>query len=71
MLAHHSITNALVDAIGYCSRQHPDNPKSSVEKQQDKREQQEMTNELDSIRVDGDGENAIEGAIDMLSQSSS
>ena len=71
MLAHHSITNALVEALGYSTRHHPDNPKPAEEKQQDKREQQDMTGELDAIRVDGEGGNAVEGAMDMLSQDSS
>lgn len=64
------MTNALVDAIGYSSRHHPDNPKPEGQKQQDKKEQQEMTNELDSIRVEGEGGNTLDNTADMLSQAS-
>lgn len=70
MLAHHSITDALMDAIGYSSRHHPDNPKPKEEKKQDKKEQQDLASELESVRVEGGGGNAVEGAIDMLSQTS-
>ena len=71
MLAHHSITEALVEAIGYASRHHPSNPKPEAEKRQDKKEQDTMADELESIRVDGAGGGAVEGAIDLLSQGSS
>lgn len=69
MLAHHSITDALMGALGYSARHHPDNPKPQEEKAQDKKEQEGMANELESVRAEGNESNAVEGAIDMLSQS--
>ena len=71
MLAHHSITGALVEAIGYASRHHPYNPRSEAEKRQDKKEQESMAGDLESIRVEG-GEDggAVENAMDILSQTS-
>lgn len=52
MLAHHSITNALLEALGYAIRHHPDNPKSAEEKREEKKEEDEMKNELEEIRVE-------------------
>ena len=72
MLAHHSITGALVEAIGYVSRHHPSNPRTEAEKKQDKKEQESMADDLESIRVEGgEGGGAVENAMDLLSQTSS
>lgn len=71
MLAHHSITGALVEAIGYASRHHPSNPKSAAEKRQDKQEQESMADDLESIRVEGgEGGGAVENAMDIMSETS-
>jgi len=66
MLIHHSITGALTEALGYCSRHHPDNPKSKEERREEKREEADIANELHDIRVDG----AQAGPMDLMSQGS-
>ena len=67
MLSHHSITGAITEALGYCSRHHPDNPKSEEEKRQEKQDEQNMADELHDIRVDGADTGAT---LDLLSRSS-
>lgn len=71
MLAHHSVTGAVLEALGYSSRHHPDNPKSHEERQEEKQDEEGIAGELESIRVDGNEGRGVQGAVDMFSQRSS
>lgn len=55
MLVHHSITSALIPALGYTMRHHPSNPKSELEKREDKKEEKELQSDLQSVGDEHDG----------------
>ena len=53
MLAHHSIEHALLNALGYAMRHHPDNPNTMEEMKEQKEEEEEMKDELHEVSVEG------------------
>lgn len=64
MLTHHSITNSILDALGYATRHHPNNPKPEAQKREEKQEEEEMKDELEEVRVED------VGGVDLMSAGS-
>lgn len=67
MLAHHSIEHALLDALGYAMRHHPDNPKPAEERQRQEQEEEEVKAELHEVKVENEGR----GPMDLLASAPS